>query len=209
MIPRIIHQIWLGNNKPPASLMYSWRKLHPYWDYRFWHDSNIPSGVCDTQLSNTTRLCKRADIIRLEVLYQYGGVYADCDFLCLKEFDGLLDTPFFSGYQWEYKNGSGVICNALIGCEKHSPFILSLLKEIQNLTPKECASHAAVNFTGPYLLSRMWKKNPVGIIHPPSFFYPVSDKQFVNGKLPDDWQKLSENSYALHFWGSQFSTEYL
>lgn len=209
MIPKIIHQIWLGGISAPISLMMSWRKHHPSWDYRYCNDDSVPRGLCHVQLSQTTRLCKRADIIRLELLYQYGGIYADCDFLCQKPFDDLLDVPFFAGYQWVYKNGSGIICNALIGCEPRHPFILSLLHEIQKLSEKECTSHAAVNLTGPYLLSRMWRNNPVGVIHPPAYFYPISDKQFIEGKLPANWKSLTENSYALHLWGAQFSTDYL
>ena len=36
MIPKIIHQIWLGPLPPPQRWLDSWRDHHPDWDYHLW-----------------------------------------------------------------------------------------------------------------------------------------------------------------------------
>ncbi|MFZ9046643.1 MAG: glycosyltransferase [Cyclobacteriaceae bacterium] len=41
----------------------------------------------------------RGDLIRLLILYHYGGVYLDCDTLVLKDLSPLLNQPGFMGYE--------------------------------------------------------------------------------------------------------------
>ena len=45
MIPKIIHQIWLGPNKRPDIWMNSWKinyiKKHPDWTYKLWTEKEI------------------------------------------------------------------------------------------------------------------------------------------------------------------------
>lgn len=41
---------------------------------------------------------EKSDILRYEILCQFGGIYVDCDFECLKSFDGLLMCRFFTGF---------------------------------------------------------------------------------------------------------------
>lgn len=210
MIPRVIHQVWDVQSGPPAPVrvMQTFRLTHPAWHYQLWDCINLPPMMARQQLDWTTLPCKRADIIRLEILYRHGGVYADCDMISLKPMDDLLDTPFFAGYQWVYKNG-GFICNALIGAEPYSPLVLAMLKSIKRLTQEQCASSSAINLTGPRLLTREWRKQKIGVIHPPSFFYPIADKQFQNGQLPPDWKAISKDSYTVHLWGGQFTYNYI
>lgn len=60
-----------------------------------------------------------SDILRYEILYQYGGLYVDIDFECLKNFDPLLKgLNFFAGLS---NTGVFEINNALIAaCPGHS-----------------------------------------------------------------------------------------
>lgn len=211
MIPKIIHQVWSKDSpiQPPIKLMSSWRQKNPDYNYHLWSEENVSGLYCQQQLDWTKRLCKRSDIIRLEMLYQYGGIYADCDFLCLKPFDDLLDSPFFSGYQTVYKKGGGVLCNALMGAEPHSPIIKAMLDEIKKLDEQECKSHTAATMTGPYLLTRMWNSMRIGKAYPPSYFYPLMNTDFVEGKLPPDWRERTKDAYALHFWTGYLTYDYI
>ena len=71
-----------------------------------------------------------SDILRYEILYQYGGLYVDIDFECLKNFDPLLKgLNFFAGLS---NTGVFEINNALIAaCPGHS--ILAEAVEIQKV----------------------------------------------------------------------------
>ncbi|HCT52382.1 MAG TPA: mannosyltransferase, partial [Balneola sp.] len=43
MIPKIIHQIWIGDqSKRPSEMMKTWQDMNPDWEYMLWTDDNLP-----------------------------------------------------------------------------------------------------------------------------------------------------------------------
>ena len=36
MIPKIIHQFWVGPKPPPMNLIQTWRDAHPDWVHMLW-----------------------------------------------------------------------------------------------------------------------------------------------------------------------------
>ena len=104
MIPKIIHQIWLGGTdglpEPPphlAEASRSWVTRHPDWEYRTWSGEDI---VALFQRARPDLLelyrrypyfVNRADAARYLILHEHGGVYADFDVACAAPLDGLLD----------------------------------------------------------------------------------------------------------------------
>ena len=38
MIPKIIHQIWIGPKPAPTNLMNSWKNKHPDFEYILWNE---------------------------------------------------------------------------------------------------------------------------------------------------------------------------
>jgi hypothetical protein len=84
MIPKIIHQLWLGP-RPLPTYTESW-KLCAFkndWEYRLWRDKDID------ELELKWRACYdaaplfqiKSDIARIEILSRFGGFYFDCDFV--------------------------------------------------------------------------------------------------------------------------------
>ena len=45
---------------------------------------------------NETNMGCKADIIRYEIVYQYGGIYVDIDSVCITGFDGHFKMPLLS-----------------------------------------------------------------------------------------------------------------
>ena len=44
LIPKLIHQIWLGDKKLPKNCipwMKSWKNFNPDWEYKLWNEENI------------------------------------------------------------------------------------------------------------------------------------------------------------------------
>ena len=71
----------------------------------------------------------RADIVRLEILRQYGGVYFDTDFEALRS----DVTPLFSGLRgfWYGDQRSGSPANGMMGCDAPgNPFVEMFLQRI-------------------------------------------------------------------------------
>jgi mannosyltransferase OCH1-like enzyme len=85
MIPKIIHQIWIGDpTKKPINYMNTWIKQHPSWDYMMWSEKEIDklNLVNRDKYDYYYKLKKYhgcADIVRIEVLYKYGGIYVDAE----------------------------------------------------------------------------------------------------------------------------------
>jgi mannosyltransferase OCH1-like enzyme len=40
-IPKIIHQLWIGNKPPPIKFMNSWKEKHPNFEYIFWNENEL------------------------------------------------------------------------------------------------------------------------------------------------------------------------
>jgi inositol phosphorylceramide mannosyltransferase catalytic subunit len=105
MIPRIFHRVWVGGSMPAdlARLGDSWLKHNPGWEMRLWTDDNLPvmrnQEIYDraSELVESRLLGRfKSNLIRLEVLEQFGGVYVDCDFEALKPIPKRFVEPSVS-----------------------------------------------------------------------------------------------------------------
>jgi inositol phosphorylceramide mannosyltransferase catalytic subunit len=97
-VPKIIHQTWRDNISLPVQwrdAVNSCRTLHSDYDYRFWTDESARKLIQSSfpKLLSTYDSypydIQRADVIRLIVLYVFGGVYLDLDIICLQSVDFL------------------------------------------------------------------------------------------------------------------------
>ena len=135
MIPKTIHYIWLGENKPNDHVkkcMQSWRVLQESgWNIKKWDDHSLqqlnPPKVVTAALENK-KYAFAADWLRLYVLYLEGGVYLDTDVEIIKKFDDLLteDTAMLLGYIFDASLGT-----AVIGAEPGNQVIGALLKQYE------------------------------------------------------------------------------
>ena len=93
LIPRVIHQIWLGPAQAPRYTMETCRLANPGWLHVVWTDENLPPMV-NRKVFDAFGAAyhAKADVLRYEVLFRFGGVYVDADQLCLRSFDDLLGS---------------------------------------------------------------------------------------------------------------------
>jgi len=95
-IPKILHQIWIGPLSPPLSLMETWKEKHPDYEYIFWNEEEISKhGIvfsCQEKIDKMNEWNGKADIMRWEILYKFGGYFVDADSICIEPFD-----DYFSG----------------------------------------------------------------------------------------------------------------
>jgi mannosyltransferase OCH1-like enzyme len=207
MIPRILHQVWVGPDPMPQEFQdyrESWRRHHPAWEMHFWTEENLPDDLVRKEAYERLRNpAERSDIIRLEVLFRFGGVYADTDVECLRPIDPLLEegADFFAGYV-----KVGKVQNALIAAAAGHPVLERALSELRPVTEYGIDKHG----TGPPFLTALLREHPEVTIHPQATFYPNTDAQretaytihhdAASWKTPELWktralklqQKLSE-----------------
>jgi len=91
--PKRIFQYWDKPIPPDAVLkfMHSWIKHNPDYFYQLFNDetareflrNNYEPQVLMAYL-RATHAAQKADLLRLALLYKYGGIYADADDVCLK-----------------------------------------------------------------------------------------------------------------------------
>jgi len=109
----------------------------------------------------------QADVIRLQVLIEEGGIYLDSDTLCLKPFKPLLDKGGFIIGQEGYN--STKLCNAVLLSEKNSEFAKIWLSNYVDFDDNNWAGHS---IELPYKLAQ---EHPdlVHIMNHKSFTWPL------------------------------------
>jgi hypothetical protein len=82
VIPRIIHQLWIGP-RPLPKFTASWQRYADLyrWEYRLWREKEIDELNLKWRecYDATDSLHIRSDIARIEILSRFGGFYFDCD----------------------------------------------------------------------------------------------------------------------------------
>lgn len=135
MIPKIIHQVWIGEKKMPLRWMHTWRDKNPEFEFKIWREEDIQSLLSGSKnaeiycLYYKNRIYHGAvDLARVEILKKYGGIYVDADSLALEP---LKDAPFltddvtfFAAYDHEVDGHPGRITNGIIGAEANHPILI-------------------------------------------------------------------------------------
>lgn len=98
IIPYKIHQIWIGNRKMPIlqkKFTKQWENT-PGYEYKLWtnldlNESNFPNTIHKiNEIMGKPQFSYAmiVDLMRLEILYRYGGIYLDCT---IEKIRGLPD----------------------------------------------------------------------------------------------------------------------
>jgi mannosyltransferase OCH1-like enzyme len=124
MIPKIIHIIWIGPELfPYIDNLKRYKDLHPGWKIKLWTDNNLPKLKYQKIYNAIPVYATKADLLRLEILARYGGVYVDADSYPLKPLDELIkDLDLFVT-----TNHKGKIEINLMGCSKKNKSVKQLL----------------------------------------------------------------------------------
>lgn len=202
-IPKIIHHIWLGPLTPPIEAMKTWQDLHPDWQYILWQENNIPKLHNQKAFDASKSYPQKSDILRYELLYNYGGIFVDADEFCLKPIDPLFDIIKSEECNvFAAKEGNpalpDLIANGMIGCTKHNDFMLKMVENININQPGE-----TWKIVGPHYLTNMIKKHKPQIhIFSPKTFFPIHHSSTnditVNLKEFDNDSEV----YGIQFWGN-------
>ncbi len=138
IIPKVIHQIWLGESSIPANYKYyleTWKKHHPNWEIKLWTEKEIiAENFPSMDLFYKARsYAGRSDIIRYEILYRYGGLYIDTDVECFKNFDDLHHKyHFYANMEPPPVNKQIVsIANMMIGSIPKHPILRTTLENLR------------------------------------------------------------------------------
>ena len=197
MLPKIIHQLWIGDIKAPLDIMKSYETMNPTFQYMFWNEETlkilrIPKKY-QQKIDNMEEINGKADMYRWIILRDYGGIFVDADMLCIHPFTDKHTEKSWFCYEQEVVRPN--LC---------ATTIMAFTKN--HLIPNKCIEHILNTFikspawisVGPTLLSNIYYDNQkeikdIDIL--PSYTF-----------LPDHHTGISYNGhgkvYATHLWGS-------
>lgn len=200
-IPKIIHQLWIGTKPAPITLMNTWKEKNPDFEYIFWNEQEFINRKmtfkCQKKINEIEEINGKADILRWEILYKYGGVFIDADSICIEPIDDeLMNKHSFAGWEQEELR-PGLIATGTMGFPPGSPLVGEAINWILNneVSMKKTDSMAWLT-VGPGLLTRMYNTGLFKNLHifPSYTFLPIhlTGKQYYgHGKI-----------YAFQAWGS-------
>lgn len=201
MIPRIIHQIWIGPKPAPTNLMNTWKDMNPDFEYIRWDEEEfVKRGMvfeCQSKIDEMEEYCGKTDIMRWEILYKYGGIYVDADSFCVQPLDDTLCAQSFAGWENE-ETRPGLIAVGTMGFHPHHEIPRSAIEFIQchEVSYAKTGKMAWQN-TGPVLLTNIYNHLPnkhILKIVPSYTFLP----HHFTGKHYSGHGKI----YAYQEWGS-------
>jgi hypothetical protein len=204
MIPQILHFIWIGLGDRFPELYKTTLKtavkntglrvvLHTDDPTLVFEGVETRGRIFTTEYnghvfdSTNDKVSHLKDIVRLEILYQEGGIYSDLDVFWLKNPWHLLHHQCFIGFDNKaYK----ILCNAVIGSEPGNAAIEQYKDwSIKNYPPKKYWLLA-----NPY---KLWKDRTDVVFLERKEFFPVRWTKMANVTLED----VKESS-ALHLYKS-------
>ena len=207
-IPKIIHQTYKNHNLPETYKMCQSeiKRLHPDFEYRFYTDEDM-DRLMKTEFSEyynkfneLPRMIMKIDMFRYFLMYRYGGLYADMDYLMFKPFD-ILDKKVVLPTNRDLDNNNNLtnLGNCIFASVPNHPFWKSLMDTLFEIDRKSLPSEGldnVLNSTGPGFVFKMYNnylnKNDINIperilFHPPT----KNDNQYI--------EDLKKNGcYGMH-----------
>lgn len=189
-IPKIFHFAWFGGEIPEEYQYYisTWLELHPDWVARLWHEENLPDLRHRQLFEEAQHPAYKAEIVRLEAVYQEGGVWVDADFECFKSIDHLLSgITAFSAWQYEDRARSGAVGCGIFGAVPWHPFLGELVDGVAAAWKPDRMS------LGPWYFTPLALKHGIFLFEK-KFFYPYdsNEKHRKKERFPE--------AYAAHHW---------
>lgn len=196
-IPKIFHRIWVGDKPLPEEFIKfgdTWQEHHPDWHMALW---TSPKQIvsrnldCVPMARNASQL---SDIMRYEILYAFGGIYLDTDFICQKNVEALLSDASFVGAG---EKPDMLSAGFIAAVPEHR-----IVKKAIDLIPERIKSdmHQAKS-TGPGLITDAWqpsKDDPDVLAYGPELFYPYAWNE------PHRRHEQFPEAYAVHHWSGSW-----
>ena len=158
-----------------------WPETAPYW-------SRCENGA------------QLADLVRLEALLRWGGVYVDQDVQPFRPLDPLLPLSAFAA--WEDER---TVPNAVMGAVPAHPAI----RECLDLAIARLLANKGTWESGPGVTTTVFPGRSDVLLLPPEAFYPVYYRDPDRERLMRTFEpKRHPATFALHwYWGSWLEEE--
>eukprot|EP00475_Leptophrys_vorax_P030002 TRINITY_DN4456_c0_g1_i1.p1 TRINITY_DN4456_c0_g1~~TRINITY_DN4456_c0_g1_i1.p1 ORF type:complete len:605 (-),score=121.14 TRINITY_DN4456_c0_g1_i1:127-1941(-) len=216
-IPKLLHFIWFGDQVIPDEFLCcvrAWeQEVAADWTVKLWGDGDVerlPLLRNDIDLTKLSPV-QKSDIMRLEILNSYGGVYLDCDMFCIPKASGknlaeiCSSVSCFFGFS---NTGVVEVNNGAMGSTRGHPVIKTLLDSLDmSVTQTGNAASRVIKTTGPGFLTKNLSLIPVKtfrehktVILPAHVFYPLPNVMKGLKSFEDHAHLVTRKTVAVHRW---------
>ena len=208
MIPKIIHYIWLGGKPLPKiaeKCIKSWQRYCPDYKIKRWDESNLDLDKYQfaRDADDAKKFAFASDVLRTDILYQYGGIYLDIDVELLKNIDEFLKYKIFMGFETSDLLNPGL----LIGCEPFTFELKDILNIYQNLKfdVQKCKKLTICEVYTDYFKEKqgLFPENSTQILDQNAFF---SSEYFSPIDVITSKKKITRNTYSIHWYNASWYT---
>ena len=214
MIPKIIHYCWFGRNPIPEKdkrCIESWGNFCPDFEVVRWDENNydVNKILYTEQAYQKKRWAFVTDYARLDVIFQYGGIYLDTDVELLRSLEPLLKHHAFAGLEFADGVQYSIATGLGFGAEPHSPIIRDMRDIYRNMQFLN-QDGTENTLTTPAWVTAMLKKRGFvqenrmqevdGLtVYPTEYFSP---KEYQTGRV-----HITPNTYSIHHYYGSWKTE--
>ena len=199
MIPKRIHYCWFGRSEKPRlaqKCIESWHKYCPDYEIIEWNENNY-----NVAKSEYTQYCYKnkkwaylSDFVRLDVVYQNGGVYFDTDVELIAPINKMLENEAF----FAFEDAQCVATGLGFGAEKNSKYVHAMMDQYTNdsdtpIILKSCPelnTKALIPFG--LKLDGCYQKIDGMLVLPVEYMNPYDD--------PTGRMKITENTVSIHWY---------
>lgn len=207
-IPKIIHQIFLNEKRNDIPLKFKkyiegWKNKHPEWKIILWGEHNIESlkYFKKKDFNKLINVVEKSDYLRIIILREFGGIYADLDTECIKNFLPLCKYSFFIG-QENNEDKKKYLCNAIIGSEKEGR-IIKIITKFQQKKLKNHPNVHRIDYIGTKFINDTILKEKLTTkerIFWTEYFHP---KPYWIKDDPSCY-KITQNTYCIHHYSGSW-----
>ena len=151
-----------------------------------------------------TKVAHKADKMRLEILYKYGGIYMDIDTITYRPYNDLLKNNLVIGIQEENygDDKTTLYCNAIIFAKKENAFIKEWINRYESAFEPSGWCEASVHLPHKILCDNSYD---ITILEKECFYYPSYNEV---DKIFENEYETHDKLITLHLWNT-FSYKYL
>lgn len=201
-IPKVIHYAWFGRGEKPESVkkyMESWKLHMPDYEIIEWNEENfdIDEYKYAREAYDAKKYAHVSDVLRLHVLYNFGGIYMDTDVEVIKSFDDLLSNSGFSGFESDTRIPTGTMA-----AEKNNRWIYEQLEIYKKISFLDEYGKPNLTTNVEYITNMSLEKHgyiPNGkkqVLKYGMVMYPF--EYFCAKSLETGEIKITENTYTIH-----------
>ena len=174
MIPLMVHQLWISpdGSDVPKDIQHNvgrWAELHPGLNHRLWRLKDLEhtlESIAGLPVLEAVRVCRfptmQSNIVRLSLLYEYGGFWSDLKNLPRRRFlEELLNEELIlvEHQPMPVPKPDGYLTNSFMGAVAHHPFVFACLAEAVAGVTRRDTGGSVSTVTGLVMVNRvLWRK---------------------------------------------------